>query len=186
MRRDINFFTPYLGREKQQKNKHIYIYTLVGALAIMILGTLGYNSYKIYSITKAINDLETELNAPEIVSKVKESEIINKDLDILGRYDTGINQITEEINTRDLVSTKLLNSISSTLPTEVSFKNINVTAGNISISASSTNRTAIAEVQHNLKALQEISDVYIGAISSSGEDKSEYTFDLKCVLRGVN
>lgn len=186
MRRDINFFTPYLGREKQQKNKHIYIYTLAGVLAVMILGTLGYNSYKIYKTTKAINTLGSELNAPEIISQVRESEVVNKDLDILGRYDTGINQITEEINTRDIVSTRLLNSISSTLPTEVSFKNINITAGNISISAASTNRTAIAEVQHNLKALPEISDVYIGAISGSGEDDAGYTFDLKCVLRGVN
>ena len=91
--------------------------------------------------------------------------------------------MTAEVGSRDLVSTMLLNSISSTLPSDVSFKNINITPGNLSIAATSKSRTAIAEIQHNLKAISRISDVYIGAIS--GED-GEYSFDLKCILKGEN
>ena len=63
------------------------------------------------------------------------------------------------------------------------FKNINITNGNVSISAASKTRTAIAEVQHNLKGLDIIGDVIIGGISGDGSS-GEYTFDLKCVLMG--
>ena len=133
-----------------------------------------------------IDDINEKLEKPEIISKYEESKSVNKKMEILGKYDSGLNSITSEITTRDIISSKLLNSLSSTLPSDVSFKSINITAGNVAINASSKTRQAIAEVQHNLKALPEIGDVYIGAISGTGENNAEFSFDLKCVLKGGN
>ena len=81
------------------------------------------------------------------------------------------------------INNTILDKISSVLPSDVTFKNINITNGNVSISAASKTRTAIAEVQHNLKSLDIIGDVTIGSISGDGSS-GEYTFDLKCVLMG--
>ncbi|MDZ5034947.1 pilus assembly protein PilN, partial [Clostridium perfringens] len=44
MVKDMNFFTPYQGQKKEQKNKNIYVYSLTGFLAVVILGTLAWNS----------------------------------------------------------------------------------------------------------------------------------------------
>ena len=183
MIRDIDFFAPYKGQVKEQKNKSIYMYTTVGTLTAVILGSLIYNTYNINLIQNDIDGLKAELESPAIQESIIEAENVNKSLDILGRYNTAITSVTNEISTRKLVSTNLLNNISSTLPSDVSFKNINIAPGSLSISATSKSRTAIAEVQHNLKELIEVGDVYIGSISG---EKGEYSFDLKCVLKEGN
>ena len=184
MIRDIDFFAPYKGQVKEKKNQNIYTYSIIITLSVIILGTLAYNTFNVYKIEKQINDLKTELSSPGIQASIREAEVVNKTIEILGRYNTAITSVTSEVGTRDLVSTELLNSISSTLPTAVSFNNINITPGNVSISAISKTRTAIAEVQHNLKELPQIESVYIGSISD--EEEGEYAFELKCVLKGVN
>lgn len=71
--------------------------------------------------------------------------------------------------------------MSSTLPTEVTFNSINITNTEISIQAVSTSRVAVGEIEHNLKRLDNIQDVYIGGISGD----EIYTFDIKCVLKDV-
>ena len=71
--------------------------------------------------------------------------------------------------------------MSSTLPTEVTFNSINITNTEISIQAVSTSRVAVGEIEHNLKKLDNIQDVYIGGISGD----EIYTFDIKCVLKDV-
>lgn len=186
MRTDLNFFTPYLGRKKERKKTYIAIYSITASFILLILITLGYNSAQMMKLHSEIADINEKLEQPEIISKYEESKSINKKIEILGQYDEGLNAITAEISTRDIISSQLLNSLSSTLPSDVSFKSINITAGNIAINASSKTRQAIAEVQHNLKALPEIGDVYIGAISGTGENNAEFSFDLKCVLKGGN
>lgn len=181
MRADINFFTPYQGQRKEERNNNIYIYSLLGFLSIVIVGTLIYNSVNITLVNKKIADYQEQLNAPEIQEKIKESDIINKKISILGQYDKDLQQVLKSVNSRDVVSTNLLNMLSGTLPSEVSFNSINITKTDITIQAVSTSRTAIGEIQHNLKELNNIQDVYIGSISGD----EEFTFDIKCVLKDV-
>lgn len=181
MVQDINFFSPYTGKKKEAFNKNIYIYSLVGTMATAIVGTFIWNSVSISMVNKEIANFEAELSRPEIAEKIAESEVVNKKLDILNRYENGLNEIYKAVESREVVSTGLLNMISSTLPTEVSFNSINITNTDIAIQAVSDNRTAIAEVQYNLKQLPNVQDVYIGAIT--GEEK--FNFDIKCVLKDV-
>ena len=47
MRNDMNFFAPYEGRKKEQKNKNVYVYSLAGFLSVFIVGTLVWNSTNI-------------------------------------------------------------------------------------------------------------------------------------------
>lgn len=183
---DINFFAPYLGKKKAKKNQGIYIYTTIGVLTTIIIGTFAINTFKAIKLKKEITSIKAELENPSLQDKVDESEVVNKKLEILEKYDTAVTALTQGIATRDLISTQLLNSISSTIPEGVSFKNVNITSGSLSISASAKSRAEIAEVQHNLKELPEILDVYIGAISGTGENETEFSFDLKCTLKGVN
>lgn len=183
---DINFFEPYLGKKKAKKSQGIYLYTTITILTVTILGTLTINTVKTLKIQKEIDTMIAELENPSIQSKIKESEEVNKELEILGKYDTAITSLTEGISTRDLVSTSLLNSISSTIPAGVSFKNVNIASGSLNISASAKTRTEIAEIQYNLRELPEILDVYIGSISGNGENNVGFSFDLKCTLRGAN
>lgn len=183
MQKDINFFSSYETKKKEQKNQNIYIYTIVGFLTALIVGTLTYNSLNIFMVKKEIEKIEANLSDPALLVQIKESEEINEKIDILQRYHSGLVAISEAVKARELVNNTILDKISSVLPTEVTFKSINITGGSLSISASSKTRVAIAEVQHNLKNLDIVGDVVIGGISGDGSS-GEFTFDLRCVLIG--
>lgn len=181
MRMDVNFFTPYQGQKKEEKNKIIYVYSSVGFLTVAILGTLVFNSVSLAVLKGQIKSYESKINAPEIQEKIKEANEVAMKKDILVKYDNGLTEVITAVESREVVSTKILNSISSTLPSEVSFNSINLTNTEVAIQAVSSTRSAIAELQYNLKQLDNVQDVYIGAISG---DES-YTFDIKCVLKDV-
>ncbi|GAB6169132.1 hypothetical protein JCM1393_15920 [Clostridium carnis] len=181
MRRDMNFFSHYQGQKKEQKNKNMYIYSLLGFLGVLIVGTLLWNSIRLFLVGKKITDYEAKLSAPDIQEKIKESDDINGKTTILEQYNKGLTSISKAVESRDIVKTRLLDKISSTLPSEVTFSSINITNTEISIQAVSTKRSAIGEIEYNLKQLDNIQDVYIGGIS--GDEK--YTFDIKCVLKDV-
>ena len=44
MRTDLNFFTPYLGKQKERKNIYIAIYSITASFILLIAITLAYNS----------------------------------------------------------------------------------------------------------------------------------------------
>lgn len=178
---DMNFFAPYQGQKKEEKNQNIYIYSIISFLVIVILGSLIWNTSNIILLDKKIDKYTEELNAPEIIEKIAKCEDIYNKTSILDEYNKGLNSIISSLKTREVVKVELLNKLSSSLPSEVTFNSINITSSEISIQAVSTNREAIGEVQHNLKNIDNIEDVYISGISG---DKT-YNFDIKCSLKDV-
>lgn len=181
MIRDMNFFAAYQGQKKEQKNKNIYVYSLVGFLSVFIVGTLAWNSTNIFLLNNKIKDYNEKLEKEDIKVKIEKWDEISKKDDILNRYDKELSNIVDGLKTREVVTTGLLDKLSSTLPTEVTFNSISITNTDISIQAVSTSRVAIGEIEHNLKKLNNIQDVYIGGISGD----ENYTFDIKCVLKDV-
>ena len=178
---DMNFFAPYQGQKKEEKNQNIYIYSIISFLVVIILGTLIWNTTNIILLNKKIEKYTEELNSPEIVEKIAKWEDIYNKTNILDEYNKGLNSIISSLKTREVVKVELLNKLSSSLPSEVTFNSINVTNTEVSIQAVSTSREAIGEVQHNLKNIDNIGDVYISGISG---DKT-YNFDIKCSLKDV-
>lgn len=182
--REINFFREYRGQEKEQNNTLVYV--LIATIIIFVVYTYIGNVTKIKSLQDDITRMENELMDPAMQEKVALSDEVNEKLSLLAQIEAGLVEVKSAVESRDIVSVKLLDQISSTLPSEVSFKSLNIAAGSITIQAVSSNRQAIGEVQHNLKELDSISDVYIGGISEIGGLEGEYSFDLRCVLKGGN
>ena len=178
---DMNFFAPYQGQKKEEKNQNIYIYSIISFLAVVILGSLIWNTTNIILLNKKIEKYNEELNAPEIVEKIAKWDDIYNKTNILEKYNEGLTSIITSLKTREVVTVELLNKLSSSLPSEVTFNSISINNNEISIQAISTSREAIGEVQHNLKSIEDIADVYISGISG---DKT-YNFDIKCSLKDV-
>ena len=182
MRRDINFFSTYQNERYKQKNQNIYSYVLVGVVGLFVIGTFTYNQVQISNINHQIDELESKLLDPAIQEQIKESDLAFKLSEVLGQYDNGLTSLLTSIESRDLITTQKLDLISSTIPSEAQYGSLSITNTNITISATSTSRTAIAEVQHNLKQLDFIADVYIGSIGGT----DTYSFSLNCTLKDVN
>jgi len=181
MNQDMNFFSPSQGIKKEAKDKRIYIYSLAGFLAVVIIGTLAWNSINLYLTGNEIDDYKAKLQATDVQQKLTEFNDTTSKINTLNQYEQDLQVIAKAVDSKDVVTTKLLNKLSSTLPTEVSFNSISISNKDIIIQAKSSNRTAIGEIEHNLKQLDYIQDVYIGGIAGD----TEYTFDLKCTLKDV-
>lgn len=183
--KDINFFKPYLGKNKEKINTNIYIYGVMAIVGLLIVITFGINTVRIILLDRSIEDYNNKLSATELQEQLKEAENINKQINVLRKYDNAVTEISAAVKKRDKVSDKLLIDISSTVPSEVSFKSLEITDTTLNIKGVSTNRSAVAELKHNLSSVAEMQDVYVNSISNSGALEGEYSFDIKCVLKDV-
>ncbi|AWK49726.1 fimbrial protein [Clostridium beijerinckii] len=189
--KDINFFKPYLGKSKEKINFKIYMYGTIAIVALLIISTLITNTVRIFMLDNSIKDYKNKLGADEIQEKLKEAETVNNEINLLKQYDTSLTGIAVSIKERDNVSYTLLKDITSTLPSQVSFKNIDIVENTISIKGVSSDRTSIAELKHNLSELPLMESVYVNSIDnkntvdSKNTSNGEYSFDIKCVLKDV-
>ncbi|ETJ30619.1 Fimbrial assembly family protein, partial [human gut metagenome] len=108
------------------------------------------------------------LEDKEIQTELREAELLNNQIQVLNQYDTELSHVAKSVKERDNVSDTLLNEISSTVPSEVSFKNMDVINNTINIQGVATNRTSVAELKHNLSGLTKMQDVYVNSIKDSG------------------
>lgn len=180
MKRDINFFSTYQSKNEQKKSQNRYGYLLGGTTLLMIVGTFVTQSIQGSQLKSKINKLNEELNSPAIQEQIVESDRVYGILEVLNQYDQELSILVKNITSRDLITTQLLNQISSTIPSDVTFSSLSINDTTITMQANSESRTAIAEVQHNLKQLPFIADVYIGSISA----EAPYSFSLSCTVNG--
>ena len=181
MRKDMNFFSQFGGRKKAKSSLDIYAYLIGGIILAAIIISLAVNLITLFLTSRSINDFQAKLDAPEVQEKLKESDTVNQQIDALTKYDTTITTINDAVQTHNVVTTKLLNQIASTRPSEVYLIKVDITNNDITIQGKSKNRVAIAEFEHNLSKLDNVGGAYIGSIAG----EQELTFDLKCVLKDV-
>jgi type IV pilus assembly protein PilN len=183
--KDLNFFKPYLGKKQQRKNSNRYIYGVMVIVVISIIVTFAINTTQIVLLDRSISSYNEKLSASEIQTQLKEAENINSKISVLKKYETALTDVAISVKKRDNVSDTLLNEISGTLPSEVSFKTLNVTENTVTMQGTSTNRTAVAELKHNLSELPIMKDVYVNSIDTQSAVEGEYSFDINCVLKDV-
>ena len=182
---DINFFKPYLGKKRQKKNSNMYIYGAMAIVGLLIIVSFGVNTARIILLDKSITSYNDKLTDSKIQTQLNEAEKINKKINILKQYYTALTDVAISVKDRDNVSDTVLNDISSTLPSQVSFKNLDIVENTIAIKGISTDRTAVAELKHNLSELPIMKDVYVNSIDTQSAVEGEYSFDIKCVLKDV-
>lgn len=183
--KDINFFKPYLGKNKEKINSKMYIYGSATIVGILIIGSFIFNTTKMFLVDKSINDYKEKLAVAEIQEKLKEADNVNKQTELLKQYDSVLSDVAVSVKKRDNVSEVLLRDISSTVPSQVSFKNLDVVENTVLIKGISSDRAAVAELKHNLSNLLIMQDVYVNSIDTQSAVEGEYSFDIKCVLKDV-
>ncbi|MBN1043436.1 fimbrial protein [Clostridium botulinum] len=184
--KDINFFSHYQGKDQEKKNAMIYIYGAMGAVGALIIITLIVNTTRILLLNRSISNYNEKLNTPEIKQKYSEAEKINNEIDILTKYDSALNDVLGKVNSRNNVSDLVLTSINSTIPSQISFKTLQINNDVLIIQGISSSRDAVGEFQHNLKELSIINDAFVNSIDIDGALEGNYSFDIKCILKEVN
>jgi len=183
--KDINFFKPYIGKNKQKMNSKMYIYGAAAVVGILIISTFIFNTARMFLLEKSIVDYKNKLEASEIQTQLKEADDVNKQIEILKQYNTSLTDVVVSVKKRDNVSEILLKDISSTVPSQVSFKNLDIVDNTVVIQGTCTDRTSVAELKHNLSKLPTMENVYVSSIDTKSAVEGEYSFDIKCVLKDV-
>lgn len=183
--RDINFFSIYGTKNKAVKNDKQYIFIL----AIIAGGLIGLNiiisGIEMIILNSQIKKYTKEYNSSEIQSPLKEAETVNGKLDILTTYEKSLSEIVKSIKESDLIREDLLVDISSSIPEDISFTGLTTNNYELSLSGISKSRTAIAELEHNLRELSQFKYVHVNSINSSDTSGSSYSFEITAVLKEV-
>ncbi len=161
---DLNFFEPYQGKKKENRNVNLYIYSALFMVSSIIILSFAFNMFKLRRLDK-------------------EAQETNKKIELLDKYNVSLNNIYSKVRKRNNVSYDLLNKISSTVPSEVVFKSLSIESNTILIDGISSNRESIAELKHNLSELYEMEYVYVNSINNKDAVLGEYSFNIKCVLK---
>ncbi|AOR24626.1 PilN domain-containing protein [Clostridium taeniosporum] len=184
--RDINFFAPYKGKDKEKKSTLLYIYGVMGVIGGLIIITLIFNSVRIFILNKNISYYEEQLNNSEIKQKFSEAEKINDKISTLTKYNDILDDVVDKINNRNNVSDLILNDVNSTIPSQISFKNLQISNDILTIQGITSSRDAVGEFQHNLRELSMMKDVFVNSIDIDDSVEGQYSFDIKCVLAYKN
>lgn len=183
--RDINFFSIYQTNKKEIKNDEQYIYFFGLVVGGIILFNLILNGAKIIVLNGKIKDYTKKYNSSEIQTQLKEATTVNDKLEILTSYEKSLSDIVKAIKKNDIVNEKLLVDISSVVPAEISFSGWKTENYEITMKGVSKSRSAIAELEHNLKQLPQFKYVHINSIKNGDTVGSDYTFDITTVLKEV-
>ena len=181
--KDMNFFSAFIKKKKGSDTPKIIVSVVILIVAIFIIGTYSYFTIATYINNNEAQEYRDKLQTEDIKAKVNESNAVNDQIDNLTQYDNRITIVNNSISSRDIVTVTLMNQISATIPSEVNIATISIDNTKISIGATAKTKTAIAEFQHNLKEIDSIYDVYVGAISG---DEGTYVFNIECTFKGVD
>lgn len=183
--KDFNFFAPYTGSRKGFKKEYLYAAILSIALVLVITFTYAFNYFKISKLNSEIEGIQQNLNLKENMVKLKEIEAEEKKLAIMNQYYGIVSNISDDINKKDFVGTKLINKINGCVPEGVYFKVMVLDGEGLQMQAEGKDRESIAVFERTLRNLDVVKDVHIATINSSTKENKNFTFSINCTLTTV-
>lgn len=184
--KDFNFFAPYTGSRKDFKKEYIYAIIISTFLFIFIAFTYTFNYFRISKLNSEIEGLQKNLNSKENIVKVKEIEAEEKKLAIMNQYYSIVADISDDINNKDFVGSKIINKINACVPEGVYFKVMALDAGSLKLQGEGKDRETIAVFERTLRNLDVVKEVHIASINSSSKENENFTFSVNCILKDVD
>jgi len=184
--KDFNFFAPYTGSRKDFKKEYFYAVVLSIGLILFITFIYAFNYFKISKLNSEIVDIQQNLNSKENVVKLKEIEDEEKKLALMNQYYDIVVKISEGINNKDFVGSKVINKINSCVPEGVYFKVMTLDAGGVQLQAEGKDRETVAVFERALRNLDIVKEVHIASINSPATEDENLTFSLNCTLKDVD
>jgi len=184
--RDFNFFDPHTGARKDLKKEYLYAAILSSCLVLLIIFTYAFNYINIRNLNSEIVDIQQNLNSKENTVKLKEIGNEEKKLAIMNKYYGKVVTISEGINDKDFVGSKVLDKINSCVPEGVYFKVMNLDASGVKLDAEGKDRETIAVFERALRELDIVKKIHIDSIMSPSGENKNFTFSVNCTLKDVD
>lgn len=168
--RDYNFFEVFLEERRASNLKKLYYGMFITLIIGIIVSTYTWNYFKIQKIEKDITAKEQILKQRSLDKAEAEKNKKMRELEILQQYYDAIYTINNVIMGNDTINTELIKTITEQVPGKIYFTTMNVNYNSINIQGISENRTAVAELEDNLKKCGKFENVYVSGISLATEE----------------
>lgn len=186
MMKDFNFFSSFIETKKTSRYKYI----IIGATIILVFSVLGGINYINFS---KVNELEQEamllkkyLSSEKVTEKTKEIEKKKRDISIMEKYYTILEEINMKIDNIDVVKSGVIEEISSAIPNDLFIRNMILNYDGLQLQGVSKKRLPIAEFERNLKNLDIFNRVHVVSINKEAEDDENYLFTMIFTFKEVN
>jgi Tfp pilus assembly protein PilN len=172
MRQQLNFFSPYIKKEKLSPLKRTAVVFLF--VFLIIIASYGVLQVRLMMIKKSIDDKK------EILANYTEIELqylaeTKQKVDNLLIFQEQMKKTEYEINNIDYLGYDLLEKFFANVPVGITFDNLSLTRSEWHLTGTADSRVAIAEFEHNLR-----SDGRFGAfrLPSISPTENRFSFSL--------
>lgn len=169
---DLNFFSIPSKAKKRSVALPVGLFVVLLAAAA-IGGWYLWQDRQMADIRRDINRMEAYLGAEPINSQLAELHMLKQKSQLLQSYQTTFAQIDETLGSARTVDTTLLEDISGTLPTGVTFESLSINGLQVSIEGTATSSLAAAELLHNLKQSGRFTQVHLGELTVETQEAVE-------------
>lgn len=177
--KDVNFIDSNRVVEKKPSNSKLNV--IVPFLIIILILILGGIYFSFNFMTKQSNNKINEVNVK--IKKYSEVIVVKKNIEDYNTKITSMSEVIRTISADSFINTKLMQNISSVMPSDVFLLNYSVSKlGQISIEASSKTNESIAYFARKLKETGMFQSAEVKSISNNasvGDPNYGFVIDVK-------
>lgn len=182
---DMNLLSDII-KIKQNRLKGVFTGSVVmGAIALAII--LYYLNFmvQVNALNNEIEYYDDIINNPVYQEKYREMTEMENKINILREYKSALHVLNGQLAATDMVQTGLLNDISSTVPVDINIDNLDINGKDIVIQGTSIMRESIAQLEKNLKDLDDVENVFVPNIAFQEENLANYRFSVNITVKDV-
>lgn len=183
---DVNFLSMYQGKNGEVvakggkiKENNTPVYIVVGLIAAAIVGTFLYHEVAIKIQESKITSIEEKMADPEFQKQLAIAQDLANKISSVKQYNTQVEQITQVVNSRKVVTPEVLDDVKDAVPGGVLYTNYKISNTEITINGVSPSTEVVAEMEHNFRELDRVQDVHVATIEGDGTVTFDITIKIK-------
>ncbi len=169
---DLNFFSIPTKSKKRGAALPLGLFVILLAAAGIAAGYL-WQQRQIADTQRDIDRMKAYLAAEPINSQLVELENLKQKTQLLHAYQDTFTLIDDNLVFAQVVDTVLLEKISGTLPTGVTFQALGISGDQLAIEGSADTSLAAAELLHNLKQTGLFASVHLQQLTTEAHEAAE-------------
>ena len=178
--KDYNFFEIYEKKRTLFINpRSIYF---IGSMALLLsifisLSFLGRNIYISYQTDKMIN----ESNVIKATKEYIEADRLQNSVNAMNEYDVNAEIALNKFNDYNLLGSKILSSLSSTLPIGVSINSLSMNNASANLAFNALDRKSVAELLVNLNDSMLFKEIHFSSVTANVSGAG-YIANIQCIM----
>ncbi|QUH26666.1 PilN domain-containing protein [Serpentinicella alkaliphila] len=180
--RDINFFEPYVFKQRGIEKKQKIFYGIAIILTMGLVSIPVVNYIRITNMTNDISSIYEILQSPEATLKLERVREKEARVSTLRNQLQLVSSIEQGISSLDIINDLLINEVFGTVPENLFFQSMNASEDNITIQGNAKDKSSIAEFEYNLRLTEAFEDIFIPSINL---DEGIYNFTIQFKVKEV-